>query len=576
MAHPAPPRPARSATGPRRVLLAGSAGNFTEWYEFGVYAAFATVIADRFFTPAQAAGQGGAGPLVATYASFAVSFFFRPAGALLFGRVGDRVGRRPALVLVITLMTLATTLIGLLPDRDAIGVAAPWMLTLLRVLQGLCLGGEFGGAVALMTESAPPGRRGRHGAWQSFTVALGLLAGAAVAALLSALLPPAALHAWGWRIPFLLALPLGLAAYRLRAGLPDDPPPPALTAAPAPPEAVPPEAVPPAPGAAPRAAPRPALPPFPGAPPRTPAPQTPTGLDLPLRGNTQPALGAPLSGSRGSSSAQGAERPVPGSGAEPLGTVEGRGGAGSAQRPDPARPTGAAPPAAGAGLPGPVGSGTAVRGTGSAASGSAPAPTTPGGSGTARAVLLAVARLMGWSAAGYTFLVVLPSYLQATLGASFRQALTATALANLGFAAAILPAGILSDRIGRRPVMLAGALGVTLLALPLLHLLQDPAASAPAKAAAVLAAGATVGLLAGPGPAMLAETFPARVRCTGPGLAYALTGAVFSGCAGLVITALTAATGDHDVPAYYAAGTCALSALALAGLRGDGHLRPLE
>ncbi|GLX22128.1 MFS transporter [Streptomyces lavendulae] len=522
----APPRPARSAAGPRRVLLAGSAGNFTEWYEFGVYGAFATVIADRFFTPAHAAGQGGAGPLVATYASFAVSFFFRPAGAVLFGRIGDRAGRRPALVLVIALMTLATTLIGLLPDRDAIGVAAPWLLTLLRVLQGLCLGGEFGGAVALMTESAPPGRRGRHGAWQSFTVALGLLAGAAVAALLAALLTPAALHAWGWRIPFLLALPLGLAAYRLRAGLPDDPPP---------------------------QAPRPA-----------PAP------------TAAPAPGAPPSGGRGSSSAPGAERPVPGSGAETLGAADGRGGAGPAQRPGPGRPAGAGPLAAGAGPPGPVGTGTAVRGTGPAASGSATAPTTPGGAGTARAVLLGVGRLMGWSAAGYTFLVVLPSYLQATLGASFRQALTATALANLGFAAAILPAGILSDRIGRRPVMLTGALGVTLLALPLLHLLQDPAAGAPAKAAAVLGAGATVGLLAGPGPAMLAEMFPARVRCTGLGLAYALTGAVFSGCAGLVITALTAATGDHDVPAYYAAGTCALSALALTGLRGDDHRRPLR
>ncbi|MEU3727724.1 MFS transporter, partial [Streptomyces sp. NPDC031705] len=176
---PAPP----AAAGPRRVLLAGAAGNFTEWYEFGVYGAFATVIADRFFTPSAAAGQGGAGPLLATYASFAVAFFFRPAGALLFGRLGDRTGRRPALVLVIALMTLATTLIGLLPSRDTLGAAAPWLLTLLRVVQGLCAGGEFGGAVALLTESAPPGRRGRHGAWQSFTVALGLLAGAGAAAL---------------------------------------------------------------------------------------------------------------------------------------------------------------------------------------------------------------------------------------------------------------------------------------------------------------------------------------------------------------------------------------------------------
>ncbi|MFJ3876098.1 MFS transporter [Streptomyces sp. NPDC090077] len=496
----APARPARPAAGPRRVLLAGSAGNFTEWYEFGVYGAFATVIADRFFTPSATAGPGGAGPLVATYASFAVSFFFRPAGALLFGRVGDRVGRRHALVLVIALMTLATTLIGLLPTRDAIGPAAPWLLTLLRVLQGLCLGGEFGGAVALMTESAPPGRRGRHGAWQSFTVALGLLAGAAVAALLATVLSPAALHAWGWRIPFLLALPLGLAAYRLRTGLPDDPARAAAPTRPRPPDSGPAGRVPP--GAA------------------RPGRAAPAG--------TAPAHTAPIA---------------------PAATV----------RTDPAG-AGTAPAAT-------------VR-TDPAGAGTAPAP--PGGSGPGRAVLLGVARLMGWSAAGYTFLVVLPSYLQATLGASFQEALAATALANLGFAAAILPAGILSDRIGRRPVMLAGALGVTFLALPLLHLLQDPAAGAPARAAAVLGAGATVGLLAGPGPAMLAETFPARVRCTGLGLAYALTGAVFSGCAGLLITAVTAATGDHDVPAYYAAGTCALSALALAGLRGDDHRRPLE
>ncbi|MEU8437954.1 MFS transporter, partial [Streptomyces sp. NPDC029216] len=187
------------------------------------------------------------------------------------------------------------------------------------------------------------------------------------------------------------------------------------------------------------------------------------------------------------------------------------------------------------------------------------------------AVFLGIGRITGWSAAGYTFLVVLPSYLQATLGASPREALAATALANLGFAASILPAGILSDRVGRRPVMLGGALCVTLLALPLLHLLQNPAAPAPVRAAAVLGAGAAVGLLAGPGPAMLAEMFPAHVRCTGLGVAYALANAVFSGCAGLVITALTAATGDPDVPAYYAAGACALSALALAGLRGDDH-----
>ncbi|MFI6144692.1 MFS transporter [Streptomyces sp. NPDC051109] len=415
----------------RRALLAGSVGNLVEWYEFGVYGCLATVIAANFFRPE---GSSGAEALVAAYASFALAFFFRPVGAVLFGRLGDRLGRRPTLIVVVGLMTLATVTIGLLPTRAAIGSAAPWLLTLLRVLQGLSAGGEFGGAVALMTEYAPVGRRGLFGAWQSFTVALGLLTGAGTAAALASALPAGALHAWGWRIPFLLALPLGAVALWLRTALEEPPPPPA-----------------------------------PAADPRRVGPRE-----------------------------------------------------------------------------------------------------------LARAVVLGIGRIMGWSAAGYTFLVVLPSYLQATLGASLREALLATALANAGFAASILPAGALSDRIGRRPVMLAGAVGVVVLALPLLHVLQSPGASPWSRAGAVLLAGALVGLMAGPGPAMLAEMFPRRVRCTGLGLAYALANAVFSGCAGLVITALTARTGDTSVPAYYAAGACALSCPALLGLRSRDHGEPLR
>ncbi|MER7463024.1 MFS transporter [Streptomyces sp. NPDC097981] len=428
----------------RRALLAGSVGNLVEWYEFGVYGCLATVIAANFFTPdaSGAGGSGGAEALVATYASFALAFFFRPVGAVLFGRLGDRVGRRPTLIAVVCLMTLATATIGLLPTRAAIGSAAPWLLTLLRILQGLSAGGEFGGAVALMTEYAPVGRRGLHGAWQSFTVALGLLTGAGTAATLASTLPAEALHAWGWRIPFLLALPLGAVALWLRTAL-EEPP-----------------------GAA------------------------------------------------------------------------------------PPRSTAAGPPV------------EAVQ--------------TVGARELSRAVVLGIGRIMGWSAAGYTFLVVLPSYLQTALGASLREALLATALANAGFAASILPAGALSDRIGRRPVMMCGALGVVVLALPLLHLLQSPGASPWARAGAVLLAGALVGLLAGPGPAMLAEMFPRKVRCTGLGLAYALANAVFSGCAGLVITALIARTGDTAVPAYYAAGACALSCPALLTLRGRDHREPLR
>lgn len=416
----------------RRALLAGSVGNFVEWYEFGVYGYFATIIAANFFTPEGGSDVEG---LVKTYASFALAFFFRPIGAALFGRVGDRIGRRPTLILVISLMTVATTLIGLLPTYASAGAAAPWLLTFLRVVQGLSAGGEFGGAVSLMTEFAPAGRRGLYGSWQSFTVALGLLGGAGVAELLATVLSERALSDWGWRVPFLLTLPLGLVALWLRLRLEETP---------------------------------------------------------------------------------------------------------SFRRAD-AEPV-------------------------------APPPTAD----VVRAIVLGAGRIMGWAAAGYTFLVVLPSYLQSTLNASFQEALIATVLANFGFAASIIPAGLLSDRIGRRTVMLTGAVLVTVLALPLIGLLQAQGASTTAKGLAVFAAGAVVGLMAGPGPAMLAEMFPTTVRCTGLGLAYALSNAVFSGCAGLIITELIKRTGNADIPAYYAAGACAVSVFALLTLRGDDHRRPLR
>ncbi|MDX6362930.1 MAG: transporter, family, proline/betaine transporter [Streptomyces sp.] len=409
----------------RRALLAGSVGNFIEWYEFGVYGYFATIIAARFFTPE---GGSEAEALVKTYASFALAFFFRPVGAALFGRLGDRIGRRPVLIMVIVLMTAATTLIGALPTYATAGALAPWLLTFLRVLQGLSAGGEFGGAVSVMTEFAPPGRRGLYGSWQSFTVALGLLGGAGVAALLATVLSQAQLGDWGWRLPFLLTLPLGLGALWLR-----------------------------------------------------------------LRLDETPSF-----------------------------TRE--------QRLD-----------------------------------------SPPGRAVARAIALGAGRIMGWAAAGYTFLVVLPSYLQSTLNATFQQALLATVVANLGFAVTIVPAGLLSDRIGRRPVMLTGALLVTALAVPLLNLLQDGGTSNAVKGAAVFVAGAVVGLMAGPGPAMLSEMFPTSVRCTGLGLAYALSNAVFSGCAGLIITETIKRTGSVDIPGYYAAATCAVSVFALATLRGNGQ-----
>mgnify|MGYP005917557781 CR=1 FL=1 len=204
----------------KRALIAGSIGNFIEWYEFAVYGFLATVIAKNFF---QLEGESGLTSLILTYASFAIAFFFRPLGAVVFGRIGDRIGRKPTLIIVLVLMTLATAAIGVVPVYASIGIAAPLIVTLLRILQGLFAGGEYGGAVSLMTEFAPRGKRGLYGAWQSFTVALGLLAGAGIVALLSALLTPEALHDWGWRIPFFLALPLGIIGLYLRHALEETP-----------------------------------------------------------------------------------------------------------------------------------------------------------------------------------------------------------------------------------------------------------------------------------------------------------------------------------------------------------------
>ncbi len=210
----------RSPLSHKKALLAGAVGNFIEWYEFAVYGFLATVIAENVF---RLQGESALTGLILTYASFAVAFFFRPLGVALFGRLGDRLGRKPTLIMVLVLMTIATAAIGLVPTYASIGITAPVLMTLLRILQGFFAGGEYGGAVALMTEFAPRGKRGLYGAWQSLTVALGLLAGAGVVALLAAVLGQEALLQWGWRIAFFLALPMGAVALWLRLSLKETP-----------------------------------------------------------------------------------------------------------------------------------------------------------------------------------------------------------------------------------------------------------------------------------------------------------------------------------------------------------------
>ena len=149
-------------------------------------------------------------------------------------------------------------------------------------------------------------------------------------------------------------------------------------------------------------------------------------------------------------------------------------------------------------------------------------------------------------------------------------------ISNIGFALTIIPSGMLSDRIGRLTVMIISTVLLLILALPLLKILQAETSTLAVKAIVVLIAGGLVGMLAGPGPAMLSEMFPTRVRYTGLGLAYSLSNAIFSGCAGLIITGLIKETGNLDIPAYYVMATAVVSIFALMTLRKDDHLRSLE
>ncbi|MFI7123096.1 MFS transporter [Amycolatopsis sp. NPDC049868] len=196
----------------RRTTLAASIGNTVETYDYAVYGFLATVLAKVFF-PAASTGTA----LLSSFAVFGSAFLARPAGALVFGPVADRLGRRPALVASLLLMAGASTLIGLLPTTAMIGIAAPILLVLLRFAQGLAAGGEFTTAIIYVAEFAPPHRRGALSSRVQVGSLAGFLLGAVVVLSLTAVLTPAQMATWGWRVPFLLALPIGVIGLYLRS-----------------------------------------------------------------------------------------------------------------------------------------------------------------------------------------------------------------------------------------------------------------------------------------------------------------------------------------------------------------------
>jgi MFS transporter, MHS family, proline/betaine transporter len=413
-AEPTTPQPTASVR--FKVLLAAGIGNFIEWYDFIVYGFLAPILAPLFFPSDDLVTS-----LLATFAVFGIGFGLRPVGGLILGHLGDRYGRRNALVLVIALMAVGTTMLGVAPTYAQAGIIGPIVLVLARALQGFAIGGEFASSSTFMVEYAPPGQRGRYGGWQMFSQMAGLLAGAVVAGVLTVLLAPEAAREWGWRAAFLLAVPLiGIALYvRLRL------------------------------------------------------------QDTPVFKRVE--------------STAGAERlPI-------LASLR--------------------------------------RGW--------------------RRLLTMVGILCLPAIGVYALFVSMPAYLVATQGLPLKTGLISTIIGLAVFTAAIPPLAVLSDSIGRLPLLLAGTLGTAALAYPA-YLVIDTGSVAEIVGVQ-LVAGLILALAHAPMPSVMVEAFGTRTRVSSVAIAYGVATALFSGTAPFVLTWLSSATGDARIPGVLVAAAGAVT-----------------
>jgi MFS family permease len=205
-------------TAHRRVIFASSLGTVFEWYDFYLYGSLITIITKKFFS-----GMNDTTAFLFALLAFAAGFFVRPFGALVFGRLGDLVGRKYTFLLTIVIMGASTALVGCLPTYETVGIAAPILFILLRLLQGLALGGQYGGAATYISEHAPPGRRGLYTSWIQTTATLGFFLSLLVILACRLAMGPEQFDAWGWRVPFLLSTVLLLISVYIRLQLQESP-----------------------------------------------------------------------------------------------------------------------------------------------------------------------------------------------------------------------------------------------------------------------------------------------------------------------------------------------------------------
>ncbi|GAB76682.1 MFS transporter, MHS family, proline/betaine transporter [Austwickia chelonae] len=414
----------------RQVATASFIGNFVEWFDYASYGYLATVIAATFFTDSNPTVA-----LLQTYAVFAMSFVLRPVGGIVWGVLGDRWGRRLALSWSILLMSGATFCIGLLPSQATLGASAPLLLLLLRMIQGFSASGEYAGASAFLAEYAPPGRRGLLTSIVPASTATGLLCGALTVTVLHLVMPIEDLHSWGWRIPFLIAGPLGLVGRYIRIHLEDSPHFRALT------DQVSPE---------------------------SPKPTS--------RGPVREVL--------------------------------------SEHRP-------------------------------------------------AVAIAFGVSCLN--AVAFYLVLSYMPTYLATELGVSRTEAFLASTISLTVYIAAIFAMGVLSDRFGRRRLLIVASVLFIVLTVPLFSLLPRAGTVGIVLIQVVFCVMLTVN--DGTLPTFLAEIFPTPVRYTGFGLSFNTANALFGGTAPMIATWLIQVTGSPSAPAWYLTGVAVLALGAMAASR---------